>query len=165
MMKAKKPISVEAATNRAAALCARSEQAESDIRTKLGNWGLTPGEALHVIARLKAENFLNEERYAHAYCRDKFRFNGWGRIKIAFMLKGKGVGQPAIDAALAEIDPTQYREHLRALLQAKWRDVAAKEPAQARAALLRLAASRGYEPEVIYRAVDELLSHVRASQD
>lgn len=111
-MKMKKPLSAEAALTRAAALCARSEQAESDVRAKLLAWGLTPASAAQVIERLQDEHFLDEQRYARAYCRDKFNFNGWGRIKIAFMLKSKGVGQTAIDAALAEIDAARYREHI-----------------------------------------------------
>ena len=83
-MKMKKPLSAEAALTRAAALCARSEQAESDVRAKLLAWGLTPASAAQVIERLQDEHFLDEQRYARAYCRDKFNFNGWGRIKIAF---------------------------------------------------------------------------------
>lgn len=157
-MKIKKPLSAEAALTRAAALCARSEQAESDVRTKLLAWGLAPAAAAQVIERLQAEHFLDEQRYARAYCRDKFNFNGWGRIKIAFMLKSKGVCQAAASAAIAEIDPARYREHLDKLLRSKWRDVAGKEPRLARAALMRLAASRGYEPDVIYPAVEALMA-------
>ena len=76
---------------RLATLCAQSEQAEGDLRKKLHDWGLSPTDTHHIIALLKQERYLNNERYARAYCRDKLRFNGWGRIKLAFMLKGKGI--------------------------------------------------------------------------
>lgn len=153
----RKPISPTAAFNKAAALCARSEQASGDIYTKIIGWGLTTDEADGVMKQLKSENYLNDERYARAYCRDKMRFNGWGRIKVAFMLKTKGIGKDQIEAALAEVDETEYCDTIRRLLQAKMRDVKGKERMQARASLMRYAASRGFEPNVFYPIVDELM--------
>lgn len=114
-------------------LCARSEQASGDIYAKLTGWGLTTEEADGVMKQLISENYLNDERYARAYCRDKMRFNGWGRIKVAFMLKSKGIGKSHIEAVLAEVNEEEYIATLRRLLQAKWRDVRGKEPMQARA--------------------------------
>ena len=104
----RKPITPDNAFLRLATLCARCEQAEGDLRKKLRDWGIASSDADAIIDRLKQERYLDNERYAHAYCRDKLRFNGWGRIKIAFMLKGKGVEQEFIDAALAQIDEEQY---------------------------------------------------------
>ncbi len=153
----RKPISAEAALARAAALCSRSEQAESDVRTKILGWGVTPDDCDKILARLKSENFLSEERYARAYARDKFAFNGWGRQKIAFMLKAKGVSKPVIEAAIGGIAEADYHATLIKLLNAKARAVAGREPQQARAALLRLAASRGFEPSVFYPAVSQVL--------
>ncbi len=154
----RRPLSPTAALNKAAALCARSEQASGDIYTKLTGWGLSADDADSVIQRLKSENYLNDERYARAYCRDKMRFNGWGRIKVAFMLKAKGIGKQFIEAALADVDMTEYVSTLQKLIHAKWRDVCAKEPMQARASLLRYAASRGFEPDVFYPIIDEVMN-------
>ncbi|MDO4512134.1 MAG: regulatory protein RecX [Bacteroidales bacterium] len=154
----RKPLSPEAAFNKAATLCARAEQATGDIYTKLQGWGLSVDDAQGVIQRLKSENYLNDERYARAYCRDKMRFNGWGRIKVAFMLKSKGIGKIDIETVLAEVDENEYLSTLQRLLQAKWRDVKAKEPMQARASLMRFAASRGFEPAVFYPAIDQVMN-------
>ena len=82
----KQPISPEAAYNKATTLCVRCEQAAAEVRTKLLNWGLGPSEADAVIMRLTDEGFLNEQRFARAFVNDKFRFNGWGRVKIAHQL-------------------------------------------------------------------------------
>lgn len=153
----RKPISPTAALNKAAALCARSEQASGDIYAKLTGWGLTTEEADGVMKQLISENYINDERYARAYCRDKMRFNGWGRIKVAFMLKSKGIGKSHIEAVLAEVNEEEYIATLRRLLQAKWRDVRGKEPMQARASMMRFAASRGFEPNVFYPIIDEVM--------
>lgn len=139
-------------------LCARCEQAEGDLRKKLSDWGIITGDANVIIDKLKQERYLDNERYAHAYCRDKLRFNGWGRIKIAFMLKSKGIEQEHIDAALAEIDEDQYATILDEALAAKAKTLSGKSEEQKRASLLRFAASRGFEPALFFAAVAHITS-------
>jgi len=142
---------------RLAALCSRGEQAESDLRDKLCRWQIAPGEADGIIRRLKQENFLSDERYARAFVRDKFRFNGWGRIKIAHALRQKHIAGQWIEQALAdEIDADDYRAELVRLMQGKLRTVAGRQPQAARAALLRFAASRGFESDLCYSCLDEV---------
>ena len=152
----RKPITPDNAFLRLTTLCARCEQAEGDLRKKLHDWGVSPSDADAIITRLKQERYLDNERFARAYCRDKLRFNGWGRIKIAFMLRGKGIEQEFIDAALAEINEEQYFAILNDVLETKARSLKDKEPQQVRDALLRFAASRGFEPAIFFPAVSRL---------
>ena len=154
----KKPINAENAFQRLAALCARSEQAEGDLRKKLRDWGINDGDASSIITRLKQERYLDNERYARAYCRDKLRFNGWGRLKISFMLRGKGIEQEFIDQALAEIDDQQYASILENAIADKAKTLNGKDSEHTRAALLRFAASRGFEPNLIFPAITRLTS-------
>ena len=158
MRKNKKPLPYEQALALAASQCAQCERCESDVHAHLIDWGMTEDEANTIMARLKSENYLNEHRFARAYARDKFAFNGWGRQKIAFMLKGKGVSSEAIAEATAAISDDDCRRTLHKLLTAKARSVAKREPRAARAALLRLAASRGFEPNLYFQAVDQIMS-------
>lgn len=155
----RRPITPENAFLRLATLCARCEQAEGDLRKKLHDWGVSSSDADDIITRLQRERYLDNERFARAYCRDKLRFNGWGRIKIAFMLKGKGIEQEYIDAALSEIDEEQYATILNDVLIAKAKTLKDKEPEQARASLLRFAASRGFEPALFFPAVSKIVSN------
>ncbi|MBO4722276.1 MAG: RecX family transcriptional regulator [Muribaculaceae bacterium] len=154
----RKPITPENAFLRLATLCARSEQAEGDLRKKLHDWGLTESDSDDIIARLKQERYLDNERYARAYCRDKLRFNGWGRIKIAFMLRGKDIEQEYIDAALAEINEEQYASILEDALIAKAKTLIGKSDEQMQVSLLRFASSRGFEQSAIFRAMTRISS-------
>ena len=130
---------------RLAALCSRGEQAESDLRDKLCRWQIAPDEADGIIRRLKQENFLSDERYARAFVRDKFRFNGWGRIKIAHQLRQKGIPSEVIEEAMTSIDEEAYRQRLVELLRAKWRTVQGREPRAAWAAMMRFESSMAGE--------------------
>ena len=156
MNKSKQPLTPDQAMNRAAALCARSEQAPGDIREKLLKWGLTPTEARQVLRQLQEQGFLDEGRFAKAFVKDRFAFNGWGRIKIAYQLRQKGIPEEVIDEAMAVIDEDQYRARLTELLRAKWRSVKGREPRAAWAAMMRFAASRGFETPIAGECVKQV---------
>ena len=155
----KKNISPENALNRLAALCSRSEQAECDLRAKLAAWAIAPIDADRIIARLYEMRFIDRNRYATAFVRDKFRFDGWGKIKIAYQLRQKGFDDNAIADALAEIPDDDYSERLSSLLAAKAHSLKSKPYLQAKASLVRFAASRGFEPDIIYRTIPKVLSY------
>lgn len=142
--------------NRAAALCARSEQAPADIREKLLKWGLSVSAANRVLAQLIEQGYINEQRFARAFVNDRFRFNGWGRIKIAHQLRLKGISSEIIDEAMTLIDEEQYRQRLLELLQAKWRSVNDREPRAAWAAMMRFAVSRGFETSLVGECVNQV---------
>ena len=147
------------ALSRAATLCSRSEQCESDVRAKLATWLDLPEQADEIIAHLKREGFINEQRYANAYVHDKFLYNGWGRLKLRAMLRGKGFADDAIAQAMEQINDDDYHDMLIRLLQGKWRNVKSRERQLARAAMLRFAASRGFEADLSYRCTDEVMSN------
>ena len=152
----RQPLTPQQATNRAAALCARSEQAPKDIREKLLKWGLENHEASQVLQNLIEQGFLDEKRYARAYVKDKFAFNGWGKIKIAHQLKLKDISASTISEAMTAIDKDQYRNRLVELLRAKWRTVKDREPRAAWAAMMRFAASRGFEAELASECIQQV---------
>ena len=152
----RQPLSAEQAMNRAAALCARCEQAPGDLREKLTKWGLTPVQATQVLRRLTEQGFVDEGRFARAFVKDKFRFNGWGRIKIGHQLRQKGISSDIIDQAMTIIDDETYRQHLIELLLAKWRIVKSREPRAAWAAMMRFASSRGYESAIAGECVKQV---------
>ena len=144
----KQPLTPTQAMNRAAALCARSEQAPGDIREKLVKWGLNASDVSVVMQQLSEQGYIDERRFTRAFVNDRFNFNGWGRIKIVYQLRQKGISSEIIDDAMAVIDEEAYRQRLLELLRAKWRNVKDREPRAAWAAMMRFAASRGFEASI-----------------
>ena len=156
MNKPKQPLTPAQAMNRAAALCAHSEQAAGDIREKLFKWGLSGSDVTRIINQLTEQGFLNEARFARAFVKDRFAFNGWGKIKIAHQLKQKGISTDVVDEAMNAIDDDAYRERLIELLRSKWRTVKDREPRAAWAAMMRFAASRGFETSLSSECVNQV---------
>ena len=144
---------------RAAALCSRSEQCEADVHTKLSRW-LDDPDAIHdIITRLKEEGFIDDLRYARAYVHDKFLYNGWGRIKLRAMLRAKGIDSEAIDNALIQIDDNEYAQMLHRLLTNKLNSIKHADARHTRAALLRFAASRGFESGMCYSITNSIIGN------
>lgn len=153
MNKPKQPLTPAQAFNRAAAICARSEQSSGDISARLVKWGLSSRDADQVLSQLIEQSFIDDERYARAFVKDKFAFNGWGRVKIAYQLRQKGIPAEHITDALTAIDEDQYRQRLIELLIAKWRSVNHNDSRTAWAAMMRFAASRGFETTIAAQCV------------
>lgn len=149
----------EQALTRAATLCSSSERCPSEVHAKALAWGLAESDADRLVVALKRENFLNEERYVHAFVSDKFRFQHWGRTKIRYALRAKGISDTLITSALDEvIDNDTYLEDCLALLRQRMRGMSLPLDPRDRARLYRFAAQRGFEAGVISRAL------VRCSQ-
>ena len=81
-----------------------SEPRIANIWQKLSRWGIGEPDARTIVERLVQERFIDEERYAIAFAKDKFRFSGWGRIKIRYALQQKRIGNSDIVNALSLID-------------------------------------------------------------
>lgn len=160
----KQPLTPNQAFNRAAAMCARGEQSSGDMRGKLVKWGLGSSDTDQVLSQLIEQSFINDERYARAFVKDKFAFNGWGRVKIAYQLRQKGIPNDLITDALTVIDEDQYRQRLIDLLSAKWRSVNHNNARAAWAAMMRFAASRGFETAIATQCV-KLVTRLDAEED
>jgi regulatory protein len=145
------------ALEKASAICSKQEYCRSEIQKKLIKWNIEQTDQEKILDRLEEEKFIDESRFASFFVRDKFRFNRWGRQKIRWQLRGKGIPEEVIDEAIEEIDEEAYQESLDAVMRDKLRQIRDKEPIKKKAALIRNALSKGYEyPEVLEKA-EELL--------
>ena len=140
--------------NRAAFLCSKSERSSGSIGKKLQDWGLNPDDAESVLKKLTEDKFIDDERFAGSYVRDKFRFNKWGKIKIIYHLRAEKIPGPVIDQAIGEIEHKAYMETLTKLLLDKNKSIKTVNTHERRAKLVRFAQSRGFEPGLIHFVID-----------
>jgi regulatory protein len=145
----------KSALSKAMALCSRHEYCIDDIRTKLTAWGVNENESTRIINSLVKDKFLDEKRYAGYFVRDKFKFNRWGRIKIAAHLKSKKITSEAIKEALDSIDNEQYTLVLKNLLSEHRRHIKAKNQFDLKGKLLRYGQSKGFESSLLYDLLND----------
>lgn len=152
-------LSEERALKKAADMCVRREYCAFDIRQKLFRMGLSKVQSERIIRQLKEEQFIDENRYAEFYVKDKFRLNGWGKIKIRYMLRAKQVADSIIDRFLSQIPDSEYAEKCRELAERKAVGLKGDKPHENKQKLLRFMSSRGFETDLILRYIDELFEH------
>lgn len=153
-----KQLNPKQALNRLRDYCSRAEMCTGEALEKLRKWGIAGQQAGSVVQTLVDERFIDDERFARAFVRDKFAYSRWGRIKIRQALRLKKVHSEYIDEAIAEeIAPDEYSTTLAKLLRAKYAQIADREDDERALVmkLLRFAAGRGFEPGLAMRLVRE----------
>ncbi len=135
---------------KACSYCIYQERTQQEVREKLKSWCVSATEAEEVIAWLITENFINEGRYARQFAGGKFRMKKWGRRKIIYELKAKGISPNAIREALEEITEEEYFHTLQELAQRKTADLhPEKDPFVIRKKVTAYLLMKGYEPEQV----------------
>lgn len=146
-------MTTQEALSRAMKLCSTKEYAPAEIEEKLISWGIANEAVAEVIETLTKEKFLDEFRMARYFANDKLKFNKWGRIKIRFMLQQKGVSRDAVSEALDQIDEETYLNILTEELVKKRKSIKVADEYQVRAKLFQFASGRGFEGEMILKAM------------
>lgn len=156
------PISPEAAKIRMADLCARSEQCEADIRQKLYRLGLSSSEVQQIVTQLIESKFIDNERFARSFARDKCRFSCWGRHKIRLALAAKRLTSHEINQGLEAIEEADYLDALKRTAAAKARSLDLNGPnaRDERLKLFRHIISRGFESDLASKAIKAILANV-----
>lgn len=132
------------------AYCSRTEHCVFDVMEKLSAAAVSEDDANEIVQELIRLGYIDELRYARAFVNDKFRFNKWGKIKIAHVLRQKKLASNVIQDALDTIDDEAYNQVLMQLIESKKKTTKATATQQ-RAAVMRFALSRGFEYETIMR--------------
>jgi regulatory protein len=99
--------------------CVYQERTHLEVQKKLADLKVFGDEADEFKAWLVTENYLNEERFAKIYASSKFRLKKWGRRKIEFELKNKGLSKNCIKIGMAEIKDKAYDEMISELIEKK----------------------------------------------
>lgn len=152
------------ALNWATARCAQRECCRYDLERKLRETPLSPADVEAVLDALEDEHFIDAGRYARAFAHDKLEYDGWGRLKISQALRQKKFSAREVETALAEvIEEAHYLEILQRVLASKIRTLSfdaddRREALKATQKLVRFAASRGFEPHLIFDTLHQFQS-------
>jgi len=125
---------------------ARREHTRAELKRKLEARALEGEDVEGLLDELTQRGWLSDARYAEQAIRSKAR--RFGPIKLAHLLKGKGVGEEAIAAGLARAgsEGASSLEHV-------WRSRFRAAPANEREKLrqVRFLQGRGFAVDDIFR--------------
>ena len=150
----KKEMTEQEAYLQLAALCAQAEHCQQEMHDKMRRWELDETAQKRIIARLVKERYIDDERYARAFVKDKIRYNKWGRRKVQQALWQKRIDSDIQQRVLDEIDEKEYLDVLRPLLKQKRKSIRATNDYELRQKLVRFALSRGFGFDIIRQCLD-----------
>lgn len=134
-------------------LCVQQELSLFGMQQRLTKRGATNAECNTILAALEAEGFIDELRFATAFVHDKFCFEKWGRMKIAYKLvTNHHIDQTVISKALMQLDTEEELQLLEELLRSK---VKTGEPLTEplKMKLLRFSEQRGFSKTQFFTAL------------
>ena len=152
-----KELTYEKALHRSASLCSSGEHFSDEIHKKLLKWGISPSEANRINDYLIDEKYIDNHRFARAYCLDKLRYNHWGRVKIQQMLRMQGLEEDAIRYGLLQINDDEYLHIMDDVIAQKSRSLSnsnEKNDYQRKVKIVKHLLSRGFEMGIIVKRLD-----------
>ena len=150
----KRNMTEETAMFRLADYCARGEHCSSELLAQLAKWGVPEDARMRIMRELQQRRYFDDERYAHAFVRDRVHLGKWGRRKIEEALRQKHISDDIRQQALDAVDEGEYVAVLSPLLQQKRRTVKAQNEFELNRKLVRYALSRGFTFDVIRQCLD-----------
>ena len=137
-----------------AALCAQAEHCQWEMVEKMRKWEIPEEDQAHIMERLVKERYVDDERFARAFAKDKVRYNKWGRRKVEQALWQKHIDEDIRKNVLNEIDDEEYLSVLRPLLKQKRKSIKAQNDYELNQKLMRFALGRGFTFDIIKQCID-----------
>ncbi|MBL7692576.1 MAG: RecX family transcriptional regulator [Flavipsychrobacter sp.] len=135
--------------------CKYQERCHSEVRNKLYELGFGKTDVEYQISELISAGVLNEERFARAFARGKWRMLKWGRVKITQQLKAKKVSDYCIKKGLSEIDGEEYEAILMKIAEKKAEELKKERNIRAKMAKMhRFLLQKGYEQDLVKYALE-----------
>jgi len=132
--------------------CDYQERYQQEVRDKLYSWDAKPDEVEQILCQLVEQDYINEERYARAFARGKFRIKHWGKNKIRRELKFRKISEYCIKQGLFEISDDEYLETLKNVIDKRkgTKFCAPTATLQQKYKIAQYAISRGFESHLVW---------------
>lgn len=151
----KKNLTKEQALQKLKHYCAYQERCHSEVKEKLYELGVRRAEHDEIIATLIEENYLNEERFAIAFARGKFRMKQWGRVKIKYELKQKQVSEYCIKKAMKQITEEDYIQTLQKLADDKYESLKGEQYLIRKKKTMDYLLHKGFETDLVRKVMEK----------
>lgn len=141
--------------NKLASYCAYQERCISEIKQKIKELAGAELQDEYILW-LMENNYLNEQRFIGLFIRSKFNQKKWGRGKIQFELRKKGIPDSEIQVHWNEIADEDYTNALKVLLEKKASSLKSGTPNEKYQKCYRTGLSKGFEPSLVSQVLKGL---------
>jgi len=130
--------------------CDRQERCHKHVVDKLASWGYFGRPAQEITSELISANYINEERFARAFCSGRHRIKRWGRRLIIQHLKQLRISDPCIKLGLKEIDSIEYDKNLDNWIERKMKQYKSLKEFDRNGKVAEFVIRKGYESDIVW---------------
>ena len=158
MFPPKKTYTVEEALVKLQKYCSYQDRCHREVAQKLKEMQMISQASEQIILKLIEGNFLNEERFAMAYVRGKFRIKKWGKRRLVSELKQRQISKYIINKAINQISEDDYKITFEVLAERKATSLLGKSKLKKKKKLADYLLYRGWESHLVYEKVNQLFN-------
>ncbi len=135
--------------------CMYQERCIQEIKKKLTRLQVVPKTKSKIINHLIDDGYLNEVRFAKLFIQGKLRIKKWGRIKLNYELRIRGVKKFIIDQEINKISNEDYYEYFNQFSNNKIKTLKGSKE-QKKRSFINYFTYRGWENNLIYEKLNEI---------
>ena len=152
----RKSYTLEQALSRLQRYCTYQDRCHIEVERKLTEMRMIPQAKEQIIMSLIEDDYLNEERFALAFVKGKFRIKKWGRIRLKAELKKRKISKYLIKSALEQISEKEYLFTFEELANRKANSIKADSILLKKKKLADYLIYRGWESTLVNNKVNQL---------
>jgi len=135
--------------------CHYQERCIKEVRNKLFYLKASNKTADKILQLLIDNDYLNEDRYAKMFIQGKLRIKKWGRIKLKYELKLKGLDINIIDDNINKIKEEEYIQYFDEFSIKKIKFLKGTKD-QKKRSFINYFTYRGWENSLIYQKLKDI---------
>ena len=135
--------------------CLYQERCVKEVKNKLFSLKVSSKSANDIIEYLIDNDFLNEERYTLMFIQGKLRIKKWGRIKLKYELRLKGIDIKIINIHINQINEEEYIKYFNEFSTNKIKFLKGSTD-QKKRSFINYFTYRGWENDLIYQKLKDI---------
>lgn len=135
--------------------CMYQDRCIQEVKKKLTRLQVDPKTKSKIINHLIDDDYLNEARFTKSFIQGKLRIKKWGRIKLNYELKKRGVTKFIIDQEINKISKEDYCQYFNEFSNNKIKTLKGSKE-QKKRSFVNFFTYRGWEINLIYEKLYEI---------
>ena len=135
--------------------CLYQDRCVKEVKNKLYSFKVSSQLVENIVEYLIDNDYLNEERYTKMFIQGKLRIKKWGRIKLKYELRSKGIDIKTINEYINQINEEDYINYFNEFSTSKIKFLKGTKD-QKKRSFINYFTYRGWENNLIYQKLRDI---------
>ena len=135
--------------------CLYQDRCIKEVKNKLYSFKVSSQLVENIVEYLIDNDYLNEERYTKMFIQGKLRIKKWGRIKLKYELRSKGIDIKIINEHINQINEEDYIKYFNEFSTNKIKFLKGSRD-QKKRSFINYFTYRGWENSLIYEKLKDI---------